>query len=329
VPSRWVSVFRGLSYAVRTSLGRWSFLRYLRYLYSYPGLSIDPTANLAVNGKLSFKDGAAISERCHVLIPSGASLAIGRNCYLGRNVEVSGGGHIVIGDYTSIQDRSILVGDVNLGRYCVLSLNVLMTSGRHYFRKWPPLLIRDQDARVAAHAELNAAHSKPITIEEDCWLGMNSVVMPGVTIGRGSIVGSNAVVTGEVPPYSVVAGAPARVMRRRLEFSPPAAIDYVELNHIPYFYRGFELSEEERNKNLQLGGYVARGAFAVWLSGGRTIVLRARCLSGEETRICRDTKSERLAENWTEIRFDRGDDDCAVTFDAQGGAVVVSRVWTE
>lgn len=54
---------------------------------------------------------------------------------------------------------------------------------------------------------------KPITIEEDCWLGGNFVVLPGVTIGKGSTVGAGSVVTKNVESYTVVAGNPARVIR--------------------------------------------------------------------------------------------------------------------
>src|SRR6185437_5392749 len=126
------------------------------------------------------------------------------------------------------------------GRYCVVSLNVLLTSGRHYFDQWPHLLIRDQDLRAAIDPNLKATHSRPITVEEDCWLGMNSVIMPGVTVGRGSIVGSNAVVTHDLPPYSVAVGAPARIIRKRLDFDPPRTIDWSKDEHLPYFYRGFE-----------------------------------------------------------------------------------------
>lgn len=54
---------------------------------------------------------------------------------------------------------------------------------------------------------------KPITIGEDCWFGGNCIVLPGVTIGRGSTVGAGSVVTKNVPPYSVVVGNPARVLR--------------------------------------------------------------------------------------------------------------------
>ncbi|CAN8097393.1 unnamed protein product [Discula destructiva] len=55
---------------------------------------------------------------------------------------------------------------------------------------------------------------KPITIGEDCWLGGNVIVLPGVTIGKGSTVGAGSVVTKDVEPYTVVAGNPARVIRK-------------------------------------------------------------------------------------------------------------------
>ena len=55
---------------------------------------------------------------------------------------------------------------------------------------------------------------RPIVIEDDVWIAAKAAVMPGVTIGRGSIVGTSSVVTADVPAFSVVAGIPARVVRR-------------------------------------------------------------------------------------------------------------------
>lgn len=55
---------------------------------------------------------------------------------------------------------------------------------------------------------------KPIVIGEDCWLGGNCVVLPGVTIGKGVTVGAGTVVTKDVPDYVVVVGNPARVIKK-------------------------------------------------------------------------------------------------------------------
>ncbi|NLG26918.1 MAG: acyltransferase, partial [Chloroflexi bacterium] len=56
---------------------------------------------------------------------------------------------------------------------------------------------------------------EPIVIEDDCWIASGAIVLAGVTIGRGSVVAAGSVVTHDVPPYSVVAGMPARVLRSR------------------------------------------------------------------------------------------------------------------
>jgi maltose O-acetyltransferase len=54
----------------------------------------------------------------------------------------------------------------------------------------------------------------PVRIEEDCWLGTGAIVLPGVCIGKGSIIGAGAVVTKDVPAYSLAIGVPARVVRQ-------------------------------------------------------------------------------------------------------------------
>ena len=57
------------------------------------------------------------------------------------------------------------------------------------------------------------ATPKPVVLEDDVWLGMNAVVLPGVRIGKHSVVGTGAVVTKDVPPFTVVGGVPAKVVR--------------------------------------------------------------------------------------------------------------------
>jgi acetyltransferase-like isoleucine patch superfamily enzyme len=300
-------------------------------MWKFPGLGLDSTVNIIAVGNLEFGPQSAVGEGSNLLVPAGASLAIGTGCYIGRYVELGPGGAISIGDYTSIQDRSILVGDVRLGRYCVLSLNVLMTSGRHYFDRWPYLLIRDQDDRVSQSADLRREHSQPIVVEEDCWLGMNSVVMPGIKIGRGCVIGSNSVVTHDVPPYSVAVGSPARVVRRRFEFAPPDRIDWEVPEHIPYFYRGFELAGHERKRNASLEGHLALGDYSLWLSGksASVIKMRVRSVATNAALIKYLGNVARVTSEWQEIQFPRGDGKAEMSFGVSDGSVIVSHAWVE
>lgn len=72
---------------------------------------------------------------------------------------------------------------------------------------------------------------RPVVIEDNVWVGMRAVVMPGVTLGRGSVVSAGAVVVRDVPPLSVVFGAPARTVGARTE----AEADYVLDSPLPLF----------------------------------------------------------------------------------------------
>jgi len=57
--------------------------------------------------------------------------------------------------------------------------------------------------------------SRKVTIEDDVWVGHGAAILKGVTIGTGAVVGAGAVVTKDVPPYAVVGGVPARILRYR------------------------------------------------------------------------------------------------------------------
>jgi acetyltransferase-like isoleucine patch superfamily enzyme len=58
---------------------------------------------------------------------------------------------------------------------------------------------------------------EPVIIHDDVWIGANAVVLPGVTVGKGSVIGAGSIVTKSIPPYSVAVGNPARVVKRRGE----------------------------------------------------------------------------------------------------------------
>jgi acetyltransferase-like isoleucine patch superfamily enzyme len=76
---------------------------------------------------------------------------------------------------------------------------------------------RKELLRALAHAPERyldcAAYAKPVVIEDNVWVGFGAVILPGVTIGRGAIIGCKTIIAEHVPPYAVVGGNPARVVR--------------------------------------------------------------------------------------------------------------------
>lgn len=112
---------------------------------------------------------------------------------------------IVIGDRVTATGSLTVVAfaAITIGADVMFASNVFVTDGDHAF----------EHAREPYKFQ-GVAKVAPVTIGRGSWLGQNVVVMPGVTIGELVIVGANTVVTRDVPPKSIVVGAPARVLRR-------------------------------------------------------------------------------------------------------------------
>jgi acetyltransferase-like isoleucine patch superfamily enzyme len=241
------------------------FYKYFRFKLKYPGVVISLSVFDDIRGQVFFQPGVVIGEGSNLIVPESGNLSVGRGCYIGRYVELGPGGTIEIGDRTSIQDRSIIIGDVKIGRSCLISLNVLMSSGRHNYNLRPEWYIKDQDLLAIEDKELQKKQSRPIIIEDDCWIGFNSVIMPGITIGKGSVIGANSVVTKNVPPFTVFAGNPAKFLKKRLEFKTSRKIQFDCEESLPYFYSGFRLRRDELRISKDLGGVIANEEFILCL----------------------------------------------------------------
>ena len=92
---------------------------------------------------------------------------------------------------------------VDIGEHCMLADGCLVTDGDHRFD--------DPDTPVPWQGFTTKG---PTVLEDNVWLGANVVVTSGVRIGRRSVIGANSVVTEDVPPFSIAAGAPARVVKQ-------------------------------------------------------------------------------------------------------------------
>ncbi len=130
-------------------------------------------------------------------------LAIGNVVRIWSNINqcrlsVKKGGRLTIGDNTRLNGPIISVSnEVRIGKNCRIS---------------PQVYIMDDDFHSLAD-RLKAGKSKPIIIEDNAWLATRSMVLKGVTVGKGAVVASGAVVTKDVPPYTVVGGVPAKVIK--------------------------------------------------------------------------------------------------------------------
>lgn len=202
---------------------------------------------------------------------------LSNDVYVGKDVEIAavGPGSIVIGKDTSFQDRCQIYGDVEIGAHCIFARNVLVISTEHKVTYRPSWLIRDQDEQFQRDMAGTAALAgRKIHIEEDCWIGWGSTVMPGVYIGRGAVIGANSVVTRDVAPYETHGGAPNRKLGERLIFAPPERLDAGETAHHPYFYRGFRQTQADLKRSLAQGVIEAGRHVAIVLARGEDRAVR-------------------------------------------------------
>ena len=148
-----------------------------------------------------------ITEHTKKVIPikPGDAKRVGRGCfYLDMIIWLNGGG-IELGDRVSFNYGCYLngFGGLVIGDDCGIGPYVAMHTANHRFDDLE-VPIRDQ-----------GWEGRPIEIGADCFIGMGTCVVPGVRIGEGSVIGAGSVVVADIPPYSIAAGVPARVLRQR------------------------------------------------------------------------------------------------------------------
>lgn len=147
--------------------------------------------------------GAIIKRKARLdLIPS-KKFSIGYRTVIEDYAIINNGmGDIIIGDRCGITSRVKLVGPVTIGNLVTMGSNSQITGLTHNYED-PNIPIKDQGVSPCK-----------TVIEDDVWIGGNSVIIQGLTIGTHCIVASGSVVTKDVPPYTVVGGNPARIIRQ-------------------------------------------------------------------------------------------------------------------
>ena len=167
-----------------------------------PNVNFTRTYLVSIGDKVYIRSGANI-EVCG----EDSKLRIGDEVRIERGVDIrshGGGGDIVIGDRTRIGPYTCLSGrSIQIGKDCLIASHSSIYANNHIFSD-PARKINEQDRSYQG-----------IVIEDDCWLGSGVRVLDGVIIGRGSVVGAGAVVTKNIPSYSIAVGVPAKVIGQR------------------------------------------------------------------------------------------------------------------
>jgi len=144
------------------------------------------------------KTGCAIRRR---LSPS----KIGKNSLVWDGVQVDYPSKLTVGENTSINRGGVINagGNIYIGSNVLIGPNVTIYSQNHNYKSKEELINQQGYERKAVY------------IEDDVWLAANTVVLPGVRIGRGAVIAAGSVVTKDIKPYSVCAGVPARLISSR------------------------------------------------------------------------------------------------------------------
>ena len=137
------------------------------------------------------------------------NVSIGRRCFIGLCVidTLGGNGRIEIGDGSIIYSGSELLchhdSRIIIGRDVLFTRHAAAVTGSHKF-----------DRREASIISQGIA-TADIVVEDDCWIGYRALLLPGVHVGKGTVVGAGSVVTKDLPPMVIAAGVPAEIVRER------------------------------------------------------------------------------------------------------------------
>ena len=137
----------------------------------------------------------------------GLLAAAGRNLRVAEQVMINNPGNVTMGDNCYIGTGVQFYpwqAPITIGNNVLIAAGARLITRKHGFGEF--------EHPMAAQGYTHA----PIVVEDDVWIGFGAVILPGVTIGRGSIVGAGTVVSRDVEPYSIVGGVPARLIKKRL-----------------------------------------------------------------------------------------------------------------
>ena len=154
-----------------------------------------------------------VEQRKEVIL-SGFSRGLQNVTFEGKNAVPDGcnfSGKIKIGYATTLGYRNLLGGTISIGKYCQLGVDVALHATNHPISYMTTYINKNLfDGELKSLKQENV-----IAIGHDVWLGHGVIIVGNVTVGNGAIIAAGSVITKDVEPYAIVAGVPAKEIRKR------------------------------------------------------------------------------------------------------------------
>ena len=148
--------------------------------------------------------------------PDGLAIGHGASAYLGTMFDVGCQGRVSLGDYALVNGARIICdAEITIEAFALISWNVVVMDS--YRAAFDPNRRREQIRRVPHDHPRRlepCMPGRPVRIGRAAWIGFDTCILPGVTVGEGAVVGARSVVAVDVEPFTIVAGNPARLIRR-------------------------------------------------------------------------------------------------------------------
>jgi acetyltransferase-like isoleucine patch superfamily enzyme len=147
--------------------------------------------------------GSVVFGRARMDVMPFNHFSMGNNATIEDFTFVNNGmGPVSIGDWSFIGAMNVIIGPVTIGNHIMTAQNVVMSGLNHGF------------SHVNTGFRYQPCTTSPISIGDGCWIGANVVITAGVTVGQYCVIAAGSVVTKDVPPYTIVAGNPAKPLKQ-------------------------------------------------------------------------------------------------------------------
>ncbi len=131
-------------------------------------------------------------------------IILGEKNWIQPRLYVGSGANVIIGSNCQINENVRMI-DIKIGNYVLIAPNVQLIGGKTHNFSLKNIPISQQ----------GEVYKGKIIIEDDVWIGASTIILPGLTIGKGSIIGAGSIVTRNVEPYSIVCRNPAKLLKMR------------------------------------------------------------------------------------------------------------------